>query len=129
MPHSVGQGSERRRHPRLDHNIPVRISSADLEIVTETQNLSCSGASCRVNKRLEPMTKLKIHLLLPLRKNNKVTTKKITCQGVVVRAQVSQHTDYFDTAIFFSDITPRDSQVISEFVESVLEAKGNGRNN
>ena len=75
---------EKRRHLRLDHNIPLKISSDHGDILTETKNLSCSGAFCRMNQRLEPMTKLKVHLLLPLRKSAKVTTKKITCQGVVV---------------------------------------------
>jgi hypothetical protein len=122
-------GAERRRHPRLEHNIPVKISSEDADIVTETLNLSCSGAFCRLNKRMEPMTKLKIHLLLPLRRNNKIETKKITCQGVVVRAQSVPDKDYFETAIFFSDITPKDSQIIGEFVENILEEKGHGKYN
>ncbi len=129
MAHQGSSGAERRRHPRLEHNIPVKISSNDLEIVTETKNLSCSGAFCRVNKHLEPMTRLKIHLLLPLRKNNKISTKKITCQAVVVRAQEMPDGDYFDTAIFFSDINPKDSQVITEFVESVMGASIDGQHN
>ncbi len=119
--HQGSSGAERRQHARLEHNIPVKISADDLDIVTETKNLSCSGAFCRVNKHIEPMTKLKLHLLLPMRKNNKITTKKITCQGVVVRSYASADGEYFDTAIFFSDINSRDSQVIGEFVESVME--------
>jgi hypothetical protein len=112
---------EKRRHLRVEYQIPVKISSNHGDILTETKNLSCSGAFCRVSQRLEPMTKLKIHLLLPLRKNNKVTTKKITCQGVVVRTQAVSGHDYYDTAVFFSDIAPKDSNTISEFVESMIE--------
>ena len=118
-----GSGAERRQHPRLEHNIPVKISAEDLDIVTETMNLSCSGAFCRINKRIEPMTKLKVHLLLPLRKNNKITAKKITCQGIVVRAQAVPDADYFDTAIFFSDISPKDAQTIHDFVDSIVKEK------
>jgi len=88
-------------------------------MLTETKNLSCSGAFCRVSLRLEPMTKLKVHLLLPLRKSEKIVTKKITCQGVVVRSQAVSGEEYYDTAIFFSDIAPKDSRTIHEFVESV----------
>ena len=80
---------EKRRHLRVEHNIPVKISGDHGDILTETENLSCSGAFCRMTQRLEPMTKLKVHLLLPLRKSDKVTTKKITCQGVVVRVQAA----------------------------------------
>ena len=113
--HRSMSGAERRRHPRLDHNLPLKISADEVDIVTETKNLSCSGAFCLVNRRLEPMTKLKIHLLLPLKKGGKVQNLKISCIGVVIRCELSDP-DHFSTAIFFSDITPRDSQSISEFV-------------
>lgn len=117
------QGAERRRHFRLEHNVPVKISSADLDIVTETSNLSCSGAFCRINKFIAPMTKLKLNLLLPIRKNNKIVTKHVHCEGVVVRAESVSTDDYFETAIFFSDITPKDAQVIHDFVDSIVKEK------
>ncbi len=119
---------EKRRHLRVDYKIPVKISGDHGDVLTETKNLSCSGAFCRMSKRLEPMTRLKILLLLPLRKSDKVTTKKITCQGVVVRTQAAGEENY-DTAIFFSDIAPKDSRTINEFVESLMEKKNYGKYN
>ncbi len=123
------QGQERRRHLRLDYVIPLKISSGEGDIVTETKNLSCSGAFCRMSRRLEPMTKLKIQLLLPLRKDDKVITKKISCSGVVVRAQADLTGDYFETAVFFNDITPRDSNTINEFIHSLLPEQNRGQYN
>lgn len=120
---SPRKGAERRRHPRLDHRVPVKISSPEVDIVTETMNLSRSGTFCRINKYFAPMTKLKLNLLLPVRKNNKIVTKRIHCVGVVVRTENSAEGDYFETAVFFSDINPRDSQVLGEFVESVIKEK------
>ncbi len=126
---SLPLSHEKRRHPRLESNVPVKISSDHGDILTETKNISCSGAFCRVNQRLEPMTKLKVHLLLPLRKNDKVTTKKIACLGVIVRVQAAEAGEYYDTAIFFSDIAPKDARTINEFVESMMETKNNGKFN
>ena len=123
MPHQTSLFQEKRRHLRLEYNIPVKISSDDGDILTETKNLSCSGAFCRMTQRLEPMTRLKVYLLLPLRKSDKVRPKKITCQGVVVRTQAAAEEDYYDTAIFFNDIAPKDSRTINEFVESMMENK------
>ncbi len=114
------QGDERRRHARLEHAIPLKISSGDLDMVTETKNLSSSGAFCLVNKFIPPMTKLKLYFLLPLRCNNKVVNKRISCEGVVVRSQSAVDQEFFHTAIFFSDISSRDSQIIHEFVESSM---------
>ncbi len=126
---SLQTSQEKRRHLRLEYKIPVKISSDRGDILTETKNLSCSGAFCSMNLRLEPMTRLKVHLLLPLRKGDVITTKKITCQGVVVRAQAISGQDHYDTAIFFSDIAPKDSNTINEFVESMIEDRKNGKFN
>lgn len=125
---SLPLSHEQRRHPRLESNIPVKISGDHGDILTETRNLSCSGAFCRMAQRLEPMTKLKVHLLLPMKKSNKVTTKSITCQGIIVRVQLADEGDQYDTAIFFSDIAPKDSRTIHEFIESMME-NNNGKFN
>jgi hypothetical protein len=113
-------GAERRRHSRLDHSIPIRITDGGIDIVTETKNLSSSGAFCLVNKFIAPMTKLKLQFLLPIKKNNKVVNQKVSCIGVVVRSQSAVDQDSFQTAIFFSDIAPRDSQIIHDFVETAM---------
>jgi len=124
VPHriSLPLPQEKRRHLRLESKIPVKISSEHGDILTETINLSCFGAFCRVTARLEPMTRLKIHLLLPLPKGDKVKPKKITCQAVVVRVRAAQEHNYYDTAIFFSDIAPKDSRTINDFIESMMNS-------
>ncbi|MBI3602185.1 MAG: PilZ domain-containing protein [Candidatus Omnitrophica bacterium] len=121
-------GPERRRHPRLEQTIPLKISSGEVDIVTETKNLSCSGALCHILKFIAPMTKLKVHLLLPLKRNHKTVTKHISCEGVVVRSESAAGQDYFNTAIFFSDISPRDIQIIYEFVESMMQPHESSNN-
>lgn len=112
---------ERRRSPRLEHTVPLKLSSGDIDIVTESRNLSSSGVYCRVNAYIEPMTKLKIHLLLPVKKNNRTATHRISCQGVVVRAESVPDHNYFNAAIFFNDIQPKDIQAIADFVEHMLD--------
>ena len=59
---------ERRKDPRIKNNIPVKISREDGDVVTETANISRSGAYCRVSEYIEPMTRLKIYLLMPMKK-------------------------------------------------------------
>ena len=131
MPRSTPLPStkDRRRHPRVARNIPVKISSDAGDILTETISLSCSGAYCRISQRLEPMTVLKIQLLLPMQANDKVTTKKVSCQGVVVRSEAAAGTGSYDTAIFFNTIAPKDNRTIHDFVESAMEKKNYGKYN
>jgi hypothetical protein len=114
---------ERRKHPRIEKNVPLKLSWADADVVTETKNISGSGAYCRVSKYIEPMTKVEVTLLLPVKKNQKITTKKITCRGVVVRTEQILDSEDFYTAIFFSDILPKDSRILAQFVENFLAAK------
>ena len=113
--------SDRRQHPRVAKNVPLKISTDDAELVTETKNISRSGAYCRVNKYIEPMSKMKIHLLLPTRKHGRGATKKITCHGVVVRTESPAGENYHNIAIFFNDISLRDADSIAEYVSSLLE--------
>ena len=112
---------ERRQDPRLQNNIPVRITQEGDDAVTETINISRSGAYCRFSKYVEPMTKMKINLLLPTRKNGKNNTRKVACEGVVVRTEEAEEEKCFYVAIFFSDISQRDAEAIADYIQSYLE--------
>ena len=114
---------EKRKHPRLEKNIPVKLSYEDADIVTETRNISRTGAYCRVNKYVEPMTKLKIHLLIPTSKGGKITTKKVSCQGIVVRTESIPGSEDFNIAVYFRDIQEREAEYISDYVNSCLAKK------
>ena len=69
------------------------------------------------------MTKLQIHLLIPTKKSGKSTTKKISCQGVIVRTEPIEGAEGYNVAIFFHDITQRDSEAIADYVSNQLEQK------
>jgi len=112
---------ERRKNPRLENNIPVKICLEGGDLVTETQNISRSGAYCRVSQYIAPMTKLKIHLLLSLQKIGKNASKKISCEGVVVRSEPVSERGKYRIAIFFSDIKTRDAECITDYVSTYLE--------
>ncbi len=118
---SQKSSQERRRDPRLYNNVPLKIFHDDGDIVTQTANISRSGAYCRVEKYIEPMTKLKINLLLPIKKNGKSTSKKITCQGAIVRTEKILADNAYNIAIFFNDISQRDAESIADYVSSSLE--------
>lgn len=121
MSHSKKSSAERRIHPRVDNNVPLKISYEGGDIVTKTGNISRSGAYCSVDKYIAPMTKFKINLLLPVKKNGKTTSKKISCEGAVVRIEPAQANKHYNVAIFFNDISQRDAESIADYVSSCLE--------
>lgn len=113
--------NERRKDPRLANNIPVKICQEGGDFVAETQNISRSGAYCRVDRHIEPMTKLKIHLLLTSPEEGKKSTRKVSCEGVVVRSEPVIDGDGYHLAIFFSNITKRDAEYITDYVGAYLQ--------
>ncbi len=113
---------ERRKDHRLDNSIPLKLCQEDGDIVTETENISRSGAYCRVSRYIEPMTKIKTQLLLPITRNGKQATKRISCSGVVVRIEeISNPKDHYNVAIFFNDISVKDSELIADYISEYLE--------
>ncbi|MBI5024943.1 MAG: PilZ domain-containing protein [Candidatus Omnitrophica bacterium] len=114
-------GNERRKGQRALAHIPVRIAQEDGDIVTETLNISRSGAYCQVNDRVELMTKLKVQILLPAARKSQKRSKTIHCRGVVVRCEPSARNGRFDVAIFFNEIAQRDAESINDYVGSCFE--------
>lgn len=112
---------EKRSHPRVTSNVPVKIVQEDGDIVTETKNISRAGAYCKVDKYIEPMTKLKVNLLVPGTKGSGSTGKKISCEGVVVRVEPLPEDDVYNIAIFFNDLSQRDSELLGEYVSVQLD--------
>ncbi len=112
---------ERRRSLRAYTNVPVKILCDDGDIVTQTVNISRSGVYCTANRSVEIMTKLKVCLLIPVKKLGKIATKKINCQGIVVRAEPVAGTKNYNIAVFFNDIAQRDADCIADYVGSTLE--------
>ena len=113
--------NERRKNPRLENNIPVKICQEDGDFVAETQNISRSDAYCLVDKYVEPMTKLKIHLVLTTSAEGKKNARKISCEGVVVRSEPVTDGEGYHLAVFFNDITKRDAEYISDYVDALLQ--------
>ncbi|MEW5895243.1 MAG: PilZ domain-containing protein [Candidatus Omnitrophota bacterium] len=112
---------ERRRHPRVKGNVPVKICGEEFDAVTEAKNLSRSGVLCKVDKYIDPMTKLKIQLLLSYKKNGKILTKKISCEGVIVRVEPAEDKENYNTAIYFNDIADKDANAIADYVHSMMQ--------
>lgn len=112
---------ERRKDPRLENNIPVKICQEGGDLVTETKNISRSGAYCCVNQYIAPMTKLKVHLLLSAPGGEKSAAKKISCEGVVVRSEPMPDEKNYSIAIFFNNIKKRDAECLSDYVKTYLQ--------
>lgn len=122
-PPSLGScASERRKHPRVQKRLPLKVKVDSHTIVTETINISASGAYCEIDRYIAPMTRMGLVLLLPIRlKNNKTATRRLSCEGVLVRIEKSGASEgRFSAAIFFTRMKDADVKSINRYVESRL---------
>lgn len=118
------KNSERRRSSRIKKNIPLKIKEASFDSVSETKNLSSSGLYCKIDKYVAPLSKVDMILLIPqlsLKKlEEKEQCKRIECVGTVVRTELVNDPvegDYYNVAIFFSEIKKSDKAAIEKFIK------------
>lgn len=109
-------GKERRVHPRIDKQLPINLAVNGYDFETSTQNLSCLGTYCRIDKYIPPFTRVKIKLDLPLKK----AKQSVECEGVVVRTADEPDGDGFDVAIFFNRIKEQPKQRLTEYVSQFI---------
>ncbi len=114
----MSQVIEKRRHKRINSRLPLKLREGDFDLITETKNVSCSGAYCEVNRYLPPLTKVEITLVFPTGQGE---TETISCEGIVVRTDhmpYSNGTNHYCVAIYFSNINKADMSKLNHFVES-----------
>lgn len=119
---------EKRRHPRVEKSLSLKLFDPSFRIITETKNISCSGAYCKVDRFLPPLTKLGIILFVPSITKNRDKHHKIECKGVVVRTEPAAEDNghkFYNIAIFFEQIANNHSQIISNYVDWHLKGKKN----
>jgi hypothetical protein len=112
---------ERRRSPRVQGQIPLKIKTDEYDLVGQTHNISSIGAYCTVSKHIPPFSLISIVMLLPIKTNNKNNVYNVRCQGVVVRSEVNPQNDKeYNIAIYFNRIRKSDKAKILQYVQQSL---------
>ena len=116
--------NEKRLHPRIDHCLPVKVAVNGYDFSTTTQNLSCLGAYCTINKYVPPFTKVMVKMDVPLKEGSKKFD--INCKGVIVRSEDGVDGG-FNIAIFFNAIPELQRKKISQYIEHFLPEEATSR--
>ena len=116
---------EKRRYHRVKKALPLKISHSEFDVVTETRDISGNGAYCSVNKPIAVMTKLRIVILIPVKKAELTSVKKVVCQGVVVRETVVEGDKKhpYHIGIFFNEISESDRKALTSYINSFPRSK------
>ncbi|MFH1888910.1 MAG: PilZ domain-containing protein [Candidatus Omnitrophota bacterium] len=113
------KGSERRRYPRIDQGLPIKIAADGYDFITSTQNVSCVGAYCHLDKYIPPFTKIAVKLNLPLMSEGKMKNIEVDCNGVIVRSE-DETKGGFNVAVFFNHINESQRKKIAQYVNQFL---------
>ena len=119
MPDIGRRGIERRQCPRVDQRLPLRIVANGYDFLTTTQNISCLGAYCRLDKYIPPFTKIAVQLSLPVSASRQKDISRVECKGVVVRSEDNSDGG-FNIAIFFNEIADTQRKKISDYISKLL---------
>lgn len=111
---------ERRGFPRIeDASLALKLNADGFDTVTHTLNISASGIYCKVDKEIPLMSRVKLMLKVPDFSRDDKTVKSLEVTGVVVREHpviIDGETKHYDVAIFFEDLTPKDREIILNYI-------------
>ncbi len=114
---------EKRKHPRIEKRLPFKVAVGGYAFETTTQNISCLGAYCHIDKYIPPFTKVAVKMTLSIMSGkNKRQSYDINCNGVIVRTEDDKKSG-FNIAIFFNELKHGPQQKISRYIAQFFPKK------
>ncbi len=111
--------TERRQFPRISQTLPLRIAANGYDFATNTQNVSCVGAYCHLDKYIPPFTKIAVKVTLPTMVSGRMKNIDVECNGVIVRTE-DENKGGFNIAVFFNGIKGSQRKKISQYINQFL---------
>jgi len=113
---------ERRKYPRFEHRFPIKVAVDGYDFITVTQNVSCVGVYCHINKYMPPFTKVMVRLILPVMTEKGRKDYEVQCKGVVVRTD-DEEEGGFNIAVFFNEMNEDQRRKISQYINQFSPPK------
>ena len=112
-------GIERRRAPRAEVDIPIRLTPRDTAQPAQLVNISTSGICCTFGEAVNEMTLVGLSLELPSQDT------AVQVKGAVVRCEKlrDRNPPTYKIGVFFTEMSPETRRAIEAFVESRLPVK------
>jgi hypothetical protein len=115
-------GRERRKAPRVDIELPIILEGGSGEVRGKTLNISSSGIYFELSRYIEPMTKLRMGLAIPLAAENGAEGI-VQFDGIIVRTEPETESDEvkaYRMAVFFTDVPDSSKDILSRFISNNL---------
>ena len=110
------EAEDRRRYPRSRRGVQAVLDESGPGVLNHVDNISANGVLCHTIKPVPLMTRLRIHLELPL-----PDRPRVDAEGIVVRCEPDDSgDDHFGVAILFTKLDESSQAAIHQFVSSDL---------
>ncbi|MBI4436929.1 MAG: PilZ domain-containing protein [Candidatus Omnitrophica bacterium] len=111
---------EQRGSPRIEKALSMTLRGDAFRLVTETKNISITGAYCQVSQPIPTFAKVSITLSVPVMGQERKAPQEIRCEGVVVRSEKTVRENgnpekYF-VAIYFTRLNVQDREILNQYV-------------
>jgi hypothetical protein len=109
---------ERRRAQRIDVSIPLDISGDGESNRGETINISMNGIYFRLGRHIEPLTKVRMGIVIP-GEDEEEGDSKAKFDGVVVRTEPEEseeETGDYRIAVYITYMSNDSRKVLSDFI-------------
>jgi len=112
--------AERRSAPRIEKALSITLKGDAFRLVTETKNVSTTGAYCQVSQPIPAFAKVAIALSVPVMGQERTAPQEIRCEGVVVRSErtvrENGNPEKFFIAIYFTRLNAHDRELLNQYV-------------
>lgn len=116
---------ERRRAKRVETNLPIAISGAPEEEEGRTINISTNGVYFESPRMIEPLTKVRMELMVPVIKNGMEKEMGVTFDGIIVRVnpeKTAPDVTRYKIAVFFTHVPKASQEVLDRYIKRLTSA-------
>jgi c-di-GMP-binding flagellar brake protein YcgR len=116
---------ERRKALRVDAALPISISGGPEPAEGKTLNISTNGVYFESPRAIEPLTKVRMELMLPVLEGGTDKEMGVSFDGVVVRTNLDSsdpNVQRYRIAVFFTHVSQASQKVLDGFIKRRLSA-------
>lgn len=114
--------NERRKSQRVEADLAVTVKGGSGEARGRALNISTSGIYFESPYYMEPLTKIRLELLIP---DPRTGESPVTCDGVVVRVEPEKKepaVEQYRVAILFTLVAESSLKILDAYIRSRLSS-------
>lgn len=114
---------ERRKSQRIEADLPICISGDPEAAEGKTINISSNGVFFESPRLIEPLTKVRMELMVPVLDGGQEKEMGVSFDGIVVRAnpeKTDQAVSRYKIAVFFTHVPAASQKILDTFIKRRL---------